>query len=152
MLIAVWKKYNKQIHGAHYSHFFQEEAILDQVLQFLNIAQNRADLVCALFILLKETSLALLTRLYTDSCIGTIYYPLLVACGIIISSIAFSRLLTEDRMKRLAMLHNVKVAQQPQQHFECIIFPPSFYSWMPAAAAATHISKRCEIKDVYNDP
>jgi alpha-D-ribose 1-methylphosphonate 5-triphosphate synthase subunit PhnI len=75
MLIAVWKKYNKQIHGAHYSHFFQEEAILDQVLQFLNIAQNRADLVRALFILLHERSLTLLTRLYTDSCIGTIYYP-----------------------------------------------------------------------------
>jgi hypothetical protein len=56
MLIAVWKKYNKQIHGAHYSHFFQEEAILDQVLQFLNIAQNRADLVCALFILLRDVS------------------------------------------------------------------------------------------------
>ena len=36
------EKYNKQIHGAHYSHFFQGEAILDQVLQFLNIAQNRA--------------------------------------------------------------------------------------------------------------
>jgi hypothetical protein len=27
--------------------------------------------------------------------------------------IAFSGLLTEDRIKRLAMLHNVKVAQQP---------------------------------------
>jgi hypothetical protein len=36
------EKYNKQIHEAHHSHFFQEEAILDQVLQFLNIAQNRA--------------------------------------------------------------------------------------------------------------
>ena len=73
MLIAVWKKYNKQIHGAHYSHFFQEEAILDQVLQFLNIARNRADLVRALLILFQERSLALLTRiLYTDSCISTI--------------------------------------------------------------------------------
>jgi hypothetical protein len=90
MLIAVWKKYTKQIHGSHYSHFFQEEAILDQVLQFLNIPQNRAeDLVCALLILLQERSLASLanTYIYADSCIGAIYYPLMVACGIIISGI-----------------------------------------------------------------
>ena len=57
MLIAVWKKYNKQIHGPYYSHFLQEEAILDQVLQFLNIAQSRAEILYALYLFCSKRGL-----------------------------------------------------------------------------------------------
>jgi putative hydrolase of the HAD superfamily len=62
MLIAVWKKYNKQIRGVHYSHFFQEEAILDQVLQFFNIARNRTDLVRALLHIYRTKVLSIISN------------------------------------------------------------------------------------------
>lgn len=62
MLITVWEKYNKQIHGVHFSHFFQEEAILDRVLRFFDITQNRADLVRALLHIYRTKVLSIMSN------------------------------------------------------------------------------------------
>jgi HAD superfamily hydrolase (TIGR01549 family) len=62
MLIAAWTKYNKEIHGCHFSHFFQEAAILDRVLQFLNVISNREQLLSALLNIYRSKVLSVISN------------------------------------------------------------------------------------------
>jgi HAD superfamily hydrolase (TIGR01549 family) len=62
ILIAAWTKHNKETHGCHYSHFFQETAILDRALQFLNIIQNREQLISTLLDIYRSKVLSIISN------------------------------------------------------------------------------------------
>jgi HAD superfamily hydrolase (TIGR01509 family) len=61
ILIAAWTEHNKEIHGIHYSHFFQEAAILNRVLQFLNVIQKREQLISPLLDIYRSKVLSIIS-------------------------------------------------------------------------------------------